>query len=165
MTLRTRLTYSTDIFKGVSSLVEFEDLRNVLAIDDYNNTTGKNTDYSVVADPETTELDQFFLQYVYSDIALKLGRQVITMDNHRFVGHVGWRQDRQTFDGINIAYQPTKQLKLQYAYLPKRNRIFGEEKDIDSNDHLINASYKTGVGTLTGYGYLLEVDNGVNNNF
>jgi hypothetical protein len=32
----------------------------------------------------------------------KIGRQVITMDNHRFVGHVGWRQDRQTFDALTL---------------------------------------------------------------
>ncbi|WP_114326497.1 alginate export family protein [Candidatus Colwellia aromaticivorans] len=162
-TLRTRLTYATGDFAGFSSLIEFEDSRNVLGVDDYNNTLGKNTDYSVIADPETTELDQFLLQYKQKSIAIKVGRQLITMDNHRFVGHVGWRQDRQTFDGVTFAYQPIKGLTLDYGYITKRNRIFAEAKDIDSKDHIINAGYKTSLGKITGYGYLLEVDNDTEN--
>jgi hypothetical protein len=162
-TLRTRLTYQTADFNRLSALVEFEDSRNIFGIDDYNNTLGKNTDYSVIADPETTELDQFFLKYKYDSLTAKLGRQVITMDNHRFVGHVGWRQDRQTFDGLTFDYQPIKDLSLQYGYINKRNRIFAEAKDINSSDHLINASYKTSYGKLTAYGYLLEVDNDTDN--
>jgi len=162
-TLRTRLTYATGDVEGFSALVEFEDSRNVMGIDDYNNTLGKNTDYSVIADPETTELDQAFLQFKQENLAVKAGRQVITMDNHRFVGHVGWRQDRQTFDGITMDFQPVKNLSLKYGYISKRNRIFAEAKDINSSDHLINASYKTSLGKFTGYGYLLEVDNNIKN--
>mgnify|MGYP000589679473 FL=1 len=163
ITLRTRLTYKTGSFKGFSSLIEFEDSRVVLGLDDYNNTLGKNTDHSVIADPETTELDQFFLQYKQDSFVAKAGRQVITMDNHRFVGHVGWRQDRQTFDAVKLAFEPAKGLKLDYAYLTQRNRIFADGKDINSSDHLINVSYKTPIGKLTGYGYLLEVDNNTDN--
>ena len=163
LTLRTRLTYTTGDFKGFSAGVEFEDSRVALGVDDYKDTNGKGAAYSVIADPEVTELDQAFVQYKNDMVAVKVGRQVVTMDNHRFVGHVGWRQDRQTFDGVTVAYQPVKGLKLTYAYLDKRNRIFGEEKDIDSKDHLLNASYKTDLGKLTAYAYLLEVDNGTDN--
>lgn len=163
LTLRTRLTYTTGVFDGFSSLIEFEDSRVVLGMDDYNNAIGKNTDYSVIADPETTELDQFLLQYKQESLAIKVGRQLVTRDNHRFVGHVGWRQDRQTFDGVTFAYQPMKDLTFDYGYLSKRNRIFAEAKDIDSNDHLLNAAYKTELGKISAYGYLLEVDNDTEN--
>jgi len=163
LTLRTRLTYETGTISNFSALVEFEDSRVVAGIDDYNNTQGKNTDHSVIADPETTELDQMFLQYKQDKFGVKAGRQVITMDNHRFVGHVGWRQDRQTFDGITMRYQPVKNLTLEYGYLTQRNRIFAEGGDIDSKDHLFNASYKTDIGKFTGYGYLLENDNNTEN--
>lgn len=163
LTLRTRVTYETGSLAGFSSLVEFEDSRNALGMDQYNNTLGKNTDYSVIADPESTELDQFLLQYKNTQLTVKAGRQVITKGNHRFVGHVGWRQDRQTFDGITLAYQPIKDLTLEYGYLNQRNRIFAQGKDIDSKDHLLNVSYKTAMGTIAAYGYLLEVDNGVEN--
>ncbi|MBY6185159.1 alginate export family protein [Marinobacter hydrocarbonoclasticus] len=163
LTLRTRLTYTTADLNGFSALVEFEDSRVVAGIDDYNNAIGKNPDYSVIADPETTELDQAFLQYLGHGVKARVGRQVLTFDNHRFVGHVGWRQDRQTFDAASIAYTPIDNLALNYAYISQRNRIFAEAKDVDSKDHLLNGSYKLGFGTLSAYGYLLEEDKAISN--
>jgi len=164
LTLRTRLTHKTADYKGFSGVVEFEDSRTIAGVDNYNDTNGRNTGiYSVVADPETTELDQAFVQYKTDKFTTKIGRQVITLDGHRFVGHVGWRQDRQTFDAATFIYSGSEKLKASYSYLSKRNRIFGEEKDLDSKDHLLNVSYKTSLGKLVGYAYLLEVDEGVSN--
>jgi hypothetical protein len=163
LTLRTRLTHTTASYNGFTGVVEFEDSRQVFGGDSYNDATGNNTQYSVVADPETTELDQAYIQYKQGKVTAKVGRQVITLDNHRYVGHVGWRQDRQTFDAATIAYKASERLKASYSYITKRNRIFGEVKDIDSKDHLLNLSYKTDLGQLAAYSYLLEVDNGTSN--
>ena len=161
LTLRTLLAYETGSYNGFSAKVEVEDTRIVLGLGDYTvGPSGYNLgEYSVIADPEHTELDQGYIQYKNDTFSAKLGRQVITMDGHRFVGHVGWRQDRQTFDALSAKYAPVKNLTLQYAFINQRNRIFAQDADLDSNDHIINVSYKTSVGTLTGYGYLLEVDN------
>ena len=162
LTLRTRMTLNTGSYNNVSAVIEFEDSRQVLGMNDYNDAVGNNGDYSVIADPETTELDQAFVQYKADGVTAKLGRQVITFDGHRFVGHVGWRQDRQTFDGATFAYA-ADDLTLNYGYITQRNRIFAQVKDINSKDHLLNASYKTSVGKITAYGYLLEMDNGSSN--
>ena len=165
LTLRTRLGYTSGSFKGFSAMVEMEDNRIVLGQGDYTvGPVGYNSGiYSVIADPEFTELEQAFIQYKWDGFSAKLGRQVITMDNHRFVGHVGWRQDRQTFDGLSTQFSPLKDLTVKYAYITQRNRIFAEAADVDAKDHLFNASYKTSIGILTGYGYLLEVDNNTDN--
>ncbi|WP_153301632.1 alginate export family protein [Endozoicomonas arenosclerae] len=163
LTLRSRLGYKTGDYYGFSGLLEFEDSRSIAGIDDYNDTVGNGGDYSVIADPEVTEVDQAFIQYKMEGLTAKLGRQVIAYDNQRFVGHVGWRQDRQTFNALSADYMPVKGLSLKYAYINKRNRIFAEEKDLRSKDHLLNASYATPIGKLTGYAYLLELDNDTSN--
>ena len=165
LTLRTLLAYDTGSYKGFSAKIEMEDTRIVLGQGDYTvGPSGYNVgEYSVIADPEHTELDQGYIQYKNDMFSAKLGRQVITMDGHRFIGHVGWRQDRQTFDALSTKFTPVKDLTLRYAYITQRNRIFAQDGDLDAKDHLINASYKTSMGTLTGYGYLLEVDNGTDN--
>jgi hypothetical protein len=119
--------------------------------------------FSAIADPRVTELDQGFLQFANKEVKLKAGRQVLTYDNHRYVGHVGWRQDRQTFDGVSATITPIKELKLNGAYLTQRNRIFAEAADITSKDILLNASYSSTIGTVTGYSYLLEEDNSSDN--
>ena len=113
----------------------------------------------MVPDPEFTELDQGFIQYQQDKLTLKLGRQVLTYDNHRFIGHVGWRQDRQTFDALSLSYKASDKLALQAAYIDKRNRIFANEKDLDAKDVLLNAAYQSSIGKVTAYAYLLEVDN------
>ncbi|WP_288345874.1 alginate export family protein [uncultured Pseudoalteromonas sp.] len=160
LTLRSLGNFKTKTFAGVSAFIELE---NTLAvIDDYNNGIGDGTEYSVVADPKSTEIDQLYLAYNTEQFSAKLGRQVITLDNHRFVGHVGWRQDKQTFDAFSARYEKDA-INASYAYINKRNRIFADEKDLDSKDHLFNASLKTDFGKLIAYGYLLEVDNNTEN--
>lgn len=165
LTMRTRLGYTTGGYKGFSATMEFEDSRIVGGQDDFSvPPTGFNTgEYSVIADPEVTEVDQAFIKYSNGSFSGKLGRQVLTLDNHRFIGHVGWRQDRQTFDGLTVNYAPSKAVSLNYGYINNRNRIFAEAQDLQTIDHLFNASYKTSYGKLVGYAYLLETDNDTDN--
>lgn len=155
LTLRSRVGYTTGAMSGFSAMIEFEDVRIVGGMDEYAPTT---PGYSVIADPEVTEVEQAHIKYSADWVTAKYGRQVFTLDNHRFVGHVGWRQDRQTFDALTTVFTPMDDLTVTYAYLFKRNRIFGETADIKSKDNILNVGYKTPVGTLTGYGYFLEED-------
>ncbi len=165
LTLRSRLSFSSGVVFGFSALVEIEDVRIIGGLDDYSvGPSGFNVGrYSVIADPETTELDQGFIQYSDDMFTAKIGRQVITYDNHRFIGHVGWRQDRQTFDAVSFSVTPNDKLNLNYNFIDKRRRIFAEDADLDSKDHLFHGDYKLGFGTLSAYAYLLELDNGVRN--
>ncbi|MDZ7803949.1 alginate export family protein [Thiohalophilus sp.] len=165
MTLRSRISYATGEYKGFSATLGMEDVRIVGGEDEYSMPlTGFNPGvYSVIADPEVTEVDQGFIKYSSGMTEVKYGRQVITYDNQRFVGHVGWRQDRQTYDGLRVSVSPADNLKVDYSYISKRNRIFAEAVDVDSKDNLLNVSYKSSFGTLSGYAYLLEIDNNTNN--
>jgi len=157
LTLRTRLNYITGNVNGFSAAVELEN--SVAVVDNYKDAIGHGNDYSVIADPDHTELDQAYIAYKSDTLSGKIGRQVITMDNHRFVGHVGWRQDRQTFDALTLGYQLSAATKVSYAYLSKRNRIFSDEKDVDAKDHLVNIAHQLSSGKLTAYAYLLAEDN------
>jgi hypothetical protein len=165
LTLRTLLGYSTGSVNGFSAMVELEDNRIVMGQGDYSvpQTAYNSGNYSVIADPETTELDQGYVQYQSDTLKVKVGRQLITYDGHRFIGHVGWRQDRQTFDGVSAQFSPMKDLTLNYAYISQRNRIFAQDQDQDAKDHLLNGAYKTAFGTLVAYAYLLELDNSTDN--
>ena len=159
LTLRSRLGYKTADYEGFSAVIEVEDSRIVAGQGDFKvGPTGYNTgtNYAVIADPETTEVDQGYIQYKDKMLTIKAGRQVMTYDGHRFVGHVGWRQDRQTFDGIRLDVKASEKLTLSYSFINQRNRIFAEAADAESNDHLINISYNTSAGKLVGYYYGLQ---------
>lgn len=164
LTLRTLVGLTTGTYKGFSLTTEIEDVRIAFGQGDYSvpPASYKSGEYSVIADPETTELHQGFIQYKQDGFTVKAGRQIIALDGHRFVGHVGWRQNWQTFDAVTAKYTDDD-WSVFYGYIGQRNRIFADDADFDSKDHLLNASYTTSVGKFTAYAYLLEVDNDTDN--
>jgi hypothetical protein len=94
---------------------------------------------------------------------LKSGRQSLILDNARFIGNVGWRQNEQTFD-MPLSYVNTgiEHLKLTYGYMTGVQRIFGDASpmgEFNMSNHILNAAYGFNPFKLTGYAYLLEFDN------
>lgn len=159
-TLRTQLGYTTAPFAGFNAMLQFEDVRN-LGGERFNSTVNGRTQYPVVADPEATEVNQAWLRYAGMPwVEAKFGRQVLTYDNHRFIGDVGWRQNQQTYDGLSAVVKPLEALAIHYAHLTNANRVFSERhptlSDYRMASDLLNVAYKTPFGSAVGYGYFLE---------
>ncbi|MBN8530311.1 MAG: hypothetical protein J0L97_00405 [Alphaproteobacteria bacterium] len=161
-TLRTRLGYETGKFHDFAMLLEFEGIAG-LGAERYNDTINGKTSYPIVADPEDAALNRLQLSYTgLPDTNVTLGRQVINLDNQRFVGSVGWRQNDQTLDALSVKNQSLKDTTLFYAYANQVNRVFGTDSPAgiwnDAHIHLLNASYAgLPFGKITGYSYLLDV--------
>lgn len=161
LTLRSAIKYTTATLNGFSGVIELEDVR-IVGVGDYSVPTSNYNPgrYSVINDPETTEFNQSYLQYVNGGFTTRLGRQDIRYDNQRFIGAVPWRQDYQTFDAVTLEYKKdaAQTYTLDYHYLTQRERIFAQDADIDSKDHLFHGVVNTPIGAVTGYAYLLEED-------
>jgi hypothetical protein len=162
-TLRTRAGYKSGVFHDVSGVVELDYIQQ-LGADNYNDTLNGRTNLPVVADIESKELNQAFLQFDgIKDTRLRVGREAINLDNQRFIGSVDWRQNNQTLDVVSLVNKSLEDTKITYAYMVNVNRIFGEESpngDFESDSHLINLSHDgLSIGTLTAYGYLLDFEN------
>lgn len=161
-TLRLRLGYQTGTSHGFSGTVVLEGTSNILS-DSFNSTANGNTQYPVIADPNAYEVDLAFLSYAPNEHGkFNLGRQRIIIDNQRFFGNVGWRQNEQTFDAIDLNYKFGKNFTVRYDYINRVQRVFGEQnpdKNLarwDLNLNLFHADYAFKLGTLTGYAYLNE---------
>ncbi len=167
-TIRTTLGYKTGAFYGFKAFAEVEDVTE-LGSDNYNSLTNGESTYSVVADPDGTEINQAYLQYNGFDTEFKFGRQEITYRKapfHRFIGNVLWRQNHQSFDAFSLSNSSFENTAINYAYIDEVHTIFGDDRDvgtfikdgdIDLDAHLINIQY-TGspIGKLEGYGYFLD---------
>ena len=161
ITLAARLGYTTAAFHGFQAMIEGEGV-TPLQNKYYDGTGTNNSFYPTVADPENYEINQAWLAYTYEGTTAKLGRQRIVLDNARFIGDVGFRQNMQTYDAVLLQDKSIQDLTLTYGYLNRINRIFDDsfpQYDWASDSHIFNAAYKgLPVGTITGYAYLLDFD-------
>lgn len=159
-TLRSRLGYRTGRFSNTEFFLEFENTTSV-GREHYNSTINGNAGRSVVADPTESEINQAYLRYVQPDaFTLTLGRQRFALDNHRFIGTVGWRQNEQTFDGAILSATPMEKTKLTVGFITQANRIFTKaspQGKFALKAPVMNVQYAgLPVGALTAYAYALD---------
>lgn len=162
-TIRTRLGYETGAHYDLRGFIEMENI-SIIGDTTYNSGTNGKTEYPIVADPDGTELNQAYLSYSGSSkTTIKFGRQKIVLDNARFVGDVGWRQNNQTYDSVALINNSFSDIRLYYGFVNNVNRIFGDNNplsDFDTKTHLFNVTYSGLTNMkLTGYAYLMDIKN------
>ncbi len=159
-TLRLRLGWSRAFASGLSMGVEGE---GVAELDDrFNSGANRQTAYPAVADARALELNQAWVGWRGERAGAVLGRQRIALDNQRFIGNVGWRQNEQTFDALALDAKPSDKLVLRYFFLGRVHRVAGDEaidplaRERNLSGHLANVAWTLPVGNLVGYAYRVE---------
>jgi hypothetical protein len=170
-TIRTRFGYTTAPFAGFQAMIEGENVAVIGPSGNYN-AAGSNPSgagRTSIADPPTTELNQAWLSYTNWNTLLKGGRQRFTLDNHRFIGESGWRQNIQTYDSALIENKSLPYSALLYSYIWRVNRVYGDvdnlplaNTDFRSQSHIFHYNYNHWKWlNITAYTYLLDLDNDV----
>ena len=165
LTYRARVGFETGAFANTKLLIEFDHVEDLAG--DFNDTVNGAVDRAVIADPNVTELNRLQLSNTsLPDTTITAGRQRIILDDSRFVGNVGWRQNEQTFDAVRVTNKSIKNLTVDVSYVDQVNRIFGDEAAsgrFDSESWFLNAGYKVPVEGLdikvSGFAYLLDLSN------
>ena len=129
-TLRTTIGFETLSYKGFSVLVEAEEVA-VIRNDLYNNAgvgalNNGVRDRPVVADPDSTEINQLYLKIQRGQTTFRLGRSEITLGDHRFVGNVGWRQNHQSFDAFTLSNRSLNRVACAYYDGDRKVRLCPE---------------------------------------
>jgi hypothetical protein len=166
VTARVRAGY--ELSSGpFSFLAEAE---GTLAISEkYNSGLNGKAAYPLVADPQNVELNRLQLQFKgVPKTVITAGRQRINLDDQRFVGAVGWRDNEQTFDAARVEWSGVKNLKLDVTYAWSVRTIWGIDGSLANNpprpqamggDNVFaNLAYTAKLGTLTGFYYRVEED-------
>jgi len=167
-TLRSRIGVMTGTYGGLSAFAEYE---GTLAADreSYQAASihGLGLNKTIIADPESHELNRAWLQWANDSTAIKAGRQRIILNNARYIGNIGWRQNEQTFDAVTLKHS-IGDIQFTYGSLFQTLRIFGSEdpalagqEDFDGTSHLAHITYSGIEGTKIGaFAYLLDLENG-----
>ena len=161
-TIRTRLGFETAEIYNFKFLVEFENVASI-GDDHFNSSTNGRAQFPVIADPDATELNRAQITFTgIEKTSVTIGRQRFNLNNQRFVGAVDFRQNQQTFDAASLSSTLIGNLTVDYLYIGRVHRIFGDDNpmgEFDSDSHVISAAYGGGVlGTLRGYGLLLDLE-------
>lgn len=174
-TVRLRLGYETGTFNGFGAMVEAESVKDLGNKKYDSKATGQTgtkavNNYAVIADPEATEVNQAYLSYSgLGNTTVKWGRQRIKLDNDRFIGNVGWRQNEQTYDAFTLVNKSLPSTTITAGYITNVNRIFSDSAVAPTSgafggNHkmrstILNASYKGwSFAEVVGYAYILDYD-------
>jgi hypothetical protein len=99
-------------------MIEAESVKALNKQFDSKATGQTGNGHAVVADPESNEINQAYLSYSGIDnTVVKWGRQRLILDNARFVGNVGWRQNEQTFDAFTIVNKSLPDTTITAGYV------------------------------------------------
>jgi len=150
---------------NLSLLAEAE---GTLAIGDHYNAfpfastnSQRRPNFSVVADPMNVELNRLQAQYKGKAATFTLGRQRINLDDQRWVGAVGWRQNEQTFDAVR-AEAKIGPVSLDGTYAIGQRTIFGidagSRRAFDGDFFFAGAGVKAGPVSVKAFVYLLDYD-------
>ncbi len=153
-TIRLRLGYLTPSLLGFQAYGEFEG--NLAMQKDYFvplSSPSFDSNRQVIADPQASELNQLWVSYKgIPDTEIKAGRQVINIDDQRFIGAVAWRQMEQTFDAGTIVNTSVENLTLKAGYIGQVQNIWSNIDPVQLP--YVNTNYKfKEIVNLATYGF------------
>lgn len=168
-TLRTAVGFETGYYHYFNALVEGANI-SIIGPFHYNSGRGSSAGiklkFAVIPDPNVTLLSRALVHFIgIPHSVFTVGRQYINLDNQRFVGTVGFRQNLQRFDSVSAVSHLIPHTTLYYAYIWQVNRIFGPKAKapfdkFNTGSQLINIKFNgLKYGDIIGYSYLLANNN------
>ena len=166
-TLRSLIGWQTAPLHNISLAAQLTDVHEFNH--DFNDRrdnlseAGRAT-YPNVVDPSYTDINQLYVDWTgIANTRLRLGRQQLNLDNVRFIGDIGFRQNMQVFDGVSLLNKSLPDTELFAAHFDRVRQIITALRR--GNVDMLNAKYRLAPNTsLVAYGYLIDVANLSQNN-
>jgi len=161
LTNRTNLNLTGTLFEvdGLAGTIE------VNSVNDFNTLNQAN--HQRAGELDVAKMTQANISYTAAGVTGIVGRKTLNLDNQRFIGSVGWKQNFQTLDLAAVAYG-AGDFSIVGAYVYGVNAIndagygtrgmvyTGTTTSGSTTSAAVNASYKIADPIkLTGYAYLL----------
>ncbi len=167
LTLRSLVGWQTAPFHNFSFGAQITDVHEFTS--NYNDRRENlsergNANYPNIVDPSFTDINQLYVDWTgIKNTKVRLGRQQLNLDNVRFIGDIGFRQNMQVFDGLSILNKSIPDTELYAAHFEQVRQINTELRQ--GNIDILNAKYRISPSeSLVGYGYLIDVANLSQNN-
>lgn len=158
-----RLRGGVEATRGAWSILG-EAQGNLAVVDKYYDGLHGVADRPVIGDPENAAIYRAQIRYRSQPFTVTAGRQRIALDDERFVGAAGFRNNGQTYDAVRTELVPLKGVKLDVVYAWNVRTIWGtdgrgfRQRGVSGDNVFANLSTTTPLGTLTGFVYLVDQD-------
>ncbi len=160
--LRSLVGWQTAPYKNLSFTAQITDVHQFN--DNHNDRRGNVSEsgkgnYPNIVDPSFTDINQLFVDWTgIKNTNVRLGRQVVNLDNVRFVGDIAFRLNTQVFDGISVLNKSLPNTEIFASHFAQVRQINTQLRQ--GNIDLLNAKYRISPSeSLVGYGYFLDVEN------
>lgn len=166
-TMLSLIGWQTVPFRNFSFTAQITDVHEFN--DDFNDrrdnlSEPNKSQFANIVDPGFTDINQFYVDWTgIKNTKLRLGRQIVNLDNVRFVGDIAFRQNTQVFDGISVINKSIQNTEIFASHFTKVRQV--NTKLRDGNISLFNAKYRwVPTESIAAYAYLVDVDNLSQNN-
>ncbi|MRI83831.1 MAG: hypothetical protein C6I00_05350 [Nitratiruptor sp.] len=153
-TVRTALGLNAQLFgvEGLGAELQAINVANFSWVDKY---APERAGYDPIADPSQTRVTQANVKFSSNGFTAVAGREMVILDNARFIGNVGWRQMPQTYDLYALIFNGLEHLNLLGAYVTRVHKVI--DKSVSTGSVLLHGAYTFMPELkLTVYGYLIE---------
>lgn len=137
---------------------------NIVLVDNYADGLNGLADRPIIPDPDNLAVYQAYLRYTAPSLTATVGRQELEYDDARFVGTAPIRQNAQDFDAVRMKWTGIKDVTVDVAYAWSFRPFWGRDgfgsrpREVDGDNIFVNVAAKTGIGTLTGFAYKVDLD-------
>ncbi len=160
--LRSLVGWQTAPYNSLSFTAQITDVHQFT--DNHNDRRGNvsesgNGNFANIVDPSFTDINQLFVDWTaIRNTRVRLGRQVVNLDNVRFIGDIAFRLNTQVFDGISVLNKSIPNTEIFASHFAQVRQINTALRqggiDLLNVKHYISPSE-----TLVGYGYFIDVEN------
>jgi len=166
-TLRSLIGWQTAPYKNFSigaQLTDVHEFNHNFNDRRENLSEPGKANYANIVDPSFTDVNQLYVDWTgIKNTKFRLGRQQLNLDNVRFIGDIGFRQNMQVFDGVSVLNKSITDTEIFAAHFDQVRQINTELRQ--GNIEIVNAKYRISPSeSITGYGYFVDVANLSQNN-
>ena len=152
-TVRLVAGFRTAPFDGVRLVLEGIHANHLGGEFNDNGALFATSRYPLLPDPRYTGVNQAYAEYSGIDtLRIRGGRQVVRMDNQRWISDNDFRQIPQVFDGVGATYTGIPLTELYAGYFDKVRNTSGMTQDLRLT--LLHAAWNPSAGhSLAAYGF------------
>ena len=152
--LRTTLGWQTAPFHDLRLTAQYI-YTGVLGSGEYNGDPSRNatSEYPLLPDPPHSGINQIYADYTgLPATRMRLGRQILRIDDQRFISDVDFRQTPQVFDGLTVINTSLPETEIQLGEYRRMRTVLGGLNRLRL--HILHAAWNPLPDhTLAAYGY------------